>query len=507
MRLRTLLAGHALKFWGSIGHEAAANSGISDDGAPSVQRGHTSPAGSGGERRRLVPKSRPQLRELCVEHKSDGCEDKLIHLDPGSVTALLVMLAVVLMLAAYRSPGPSAAVLGFLMPMTAVPGVPYAVIVGARIALSLLLAARWRADIEPYSLIRIRGFLVPISALAALTGGFAVMRGDTVAGSTAAGMLESVIVAFLVVSRRSSYAGLAAGFIIGTSTNAVVALTYANSHVNGGGSLVARYIGFSASSTRVSYEYAVAILLIALAPRTSSGATFAIARLACAGLLLAGLAISGGRGGLLALAFALVLVSQSANRAARRARSLSVVLLLLAVGAVRAGVHVSLVDRLVGPSADQNDHLIGGITSGRSELAGQAFDAISSHPLSGTGLGPFLAQYGYTPHTSPEYFGVATGFVGFAIALAMALRIWFIAVRPRPAATRGMSIGIAILSVLAIRTVLEPTAPFVGMEDVTLLLVACRLVFDDSPRTNPDTPKLLEPTQRMAPSDRDLVVN
>lgn len=391
-----------------------------------------------------------------------------------AIAALAVPL-VLLVVTTHHSPGPAAAALGFLMPLTSVPGVHYAYIVAARLLLTLLIAARWSADtpsaVTPY----VRQILIPIGVLGALVGGLAVMRSDHTGISTAESMIESAIVASILARRSRILPGLAAGFVIGASASAIVALLQGSSGVGGGGGIVSRYIGLSSSSTRVSYEYAIALLIIVFV-KPRSGLVLSLPRICVAGLLSVALALSGGRGGLLALGVGLLVVSTSASPVARRARAVTLAFGGIVFGAVASGVKVPVLDRIVGSAGTSGGASVG-FSNGRSGLLSDAFGIISSHPFTGFGIDQFTTKFGVEPHAAVMFFGVAAGWVGFAIALALVLRVWMAALIPRRT-DRASALAIGILAVLAVRSVLEPTSPLVGVEEVSLVAVGFRLLYE-----------------------------
>lgn len=375
----------------------------------------------------------------------------------------------------HRSIGPAAFVLGFLMPLTAVPGLPYRYVVIARLVLTVVIFLRCPHDEPNLAVRQAQRLLLTVAALGLLVAGFAVFRADHGALSVAGSMIESVAVAWALVGRSNTIVALGAGFVGGASLSAGFAVYQWLHHVDGGGGIVARYVGLSSSSTRVAYEYALAIILVAVAARGKG--IFLFARGGLVALLLTALAVSGGRGGLVALALGLVVVSKAAGRAAQRARTALVILLITLVVVLEAGVKISVFDRILGSAGTLQGANVG-LTNGRSSLWTDAVGAIGDHPFSGMGIDSFTRKFGNMPHASPVYFGVAAGGVGLVLASLVVFQVWRLALRNFPTATRTASVAAGLLGVLAVRSVLEPTTPLVGMEEVSLLAICVRAVHD-----------------------------
>lgn len=391
---------------------------------------------------------------------------------------VLVLLVPVMFVAVltHRSSGPAAGLLGLLMPLTAVPGVPYNVIVVARFALCVVILMRWPADQPTPAIRQARQLLILIGILGLLVGGFSVSRSDHSTTSVALTMVESVVVAWILSDRLGVTTHLATGFVIGASASAVVSVYQWTHHIHGGDALVARYVGLSSSSTRIAYEYAIAFLIVALsAPRGAASSIFVRGGLSA--LLLAALAASGGRGGLLALGLGLVVVSKAVGRTARRARGTLILFIIVAVFVLEARGNISVVDRILGPAGTYRGANVG-VTNGRSSLWRGALSVLGDHPFSGIGIDNFIARYGDTPHAAPIFFGVAAGGVGFLIALVLVFQVWRLSLSTIATRTRATSLATGILAVLAVRSVLEPTAPLVGMEEVSLLAIMVRLIYE-----------------------------
>lgn len=391
------------------------------------------------------------------------------------VLILLVPVALVAVLT-HRSSGPAAGLLGLLMPLTSVPGVPYNVIVVARFALCIVILMRWPADQPTPAIRQARQILVLIGILGLLVGGFSVSRADHSTTSVALTMIESVIVAWILSGRSSVTTNLATGFVIGASASAVFSVYQWTHHIHGGDALVARYVGLSSSSTRIAYEYAIAFLIVALsAPRGAGSSIFVRGGLMA--LLLAALAASGGRGGLLALGLGLVVVSKAVGRTAQRARGTLIVFIIVAVVVLEARGNISVVDRILGPAGTYRGANVG-LSNGRSSLWRGALTVLGDHPLSGLGIDAFITRYGDTPHAAPIFFGVAAGGIGFILALILVFQVWRLSLSTLATRTRATSIATGILAVLAVRSVLEPTAPLVGMEEVSLFAIMVRLIYE-----------------------------
>lgn len=408
-----------------------------------------------------------------------GCKpDADYNLVRLMLTHDLVLLSIPLVafvVVTHKSTGPAAFILGFLMPLTAVPGLPYRYVVIARLLLTAVIFLRCRRDEPNLAVRQAQRMLLTIAALGMLVAGFAVFRSDHGALSVAGSMVESVAVAWVLVSRSGTLAPLGAGFVGGASLSAAFAVYQWLHHVDGGGGVVARYVGLSSSSTRVAYEYAIAIILVAVAARGKG--IFLFVRGGLVALLLTALAVSGGRGGLVALALGLLVVSKAVGRAAERARAALVILLIALVAVLEAGVKISVFDRILGTAGTLQGANVG-VTNGRASLWSDAVGAIGDHPFSGIGIDTFTAKFGNMPHASPVYFGVAAGGVGLVLASVVVFQVWRLALRNFPTAARAASVAAGLLGVLAVRSVLEPTTPLVGMEEVSLLAICIRAVHE-----------------------------
>lgn len=217
-----------------------------------------------------------------------------------------------------------------------------------------------------------------------------------------------------------------------------------------------RHTGLGSGATSVASELAVgAVILGVFAVEQRRGRVW---RMIAAVTCLAGVLLSGGRGGLaMVLAAGLWLLLRG------RLRPVAVVTTIafaLAAGGwlAQQGIALNTLERLTGATTQQY-----GFTTGRVDLNARALQVTFDGFLP-EGTTQFLLFNYSTPHFAPLTFGVAGGVPAFAIGLVLVLALFRELIRDRP------TVAVGILAALAAYTLVEPLGPFVGLSSVTLLL-------------------------------------
>ncbi|WP_162794592.1 O-antigen ligase family protein [Nocardioides houyundeii] len=214
-----------------------------------------------------------------------------------------------------------------------------------------------------------------------------------------------------------------------------------------------RYVGFGANAPLVSFELAVAFVLAFLVPRM-------IPRVFAMTLILMGLLVCGGRGGLVALSVALVVVLLLSKRYRKSVIGLGVIGLFGGVYLSSSSLSLSTLERFIAPGATSAD-----VTSGRGSLLQASLTEFLNNPFTGTGLESFSNLYGTTPHMALLSFGVAGGVIPALcvalVTLALARSAWI--------RRNEVSPIIALVSVFLVWILLEPTGPLVGLLGLLLL--------------------------------------
>lgn len=300
-----------------------------------------------------------------------------------------------------------------------------------------------------------------MGALIAISG---KMGGDETAWAFGYTASISAVAAWFVVSRKMDLIHVYAGFLFGATLSAG-AICFQAIGIDGLAPQrdvgFSRAAGLSTSAVLVSFELAIAIVfgVYLLRRPTKHRLIVTLAIVVC----LAGLLISGGRGGLAGLALALLL--------AARWRRLGIKALLFglsAIGAVlwfagKSGFALNTFERLESAGAGTD------ITSGRANALPLAWDAALREPFAGIGLSDFVAQHGVLPHVSPLTMAVAGGAVPGVIAFWLVSRTFWMSV-----ARRVHEPVFLLGGVVTAWNLLEPNGTLAGLTGVTLQLMVAR---------------------------------
>jgi len=308
---------------------------------------------------------------------------------------------------------------------------------------------------------------IVLGAVGVIVGFIGLIRPESEAATTGLVMILGSVISYSVLSRSTEPWTLLNGYLAGTALSAIVLVlagfgyqTITPLEFAG----YARLSGLSPSATLVTYQMALGVVIAgaALGRKTMRPAYALIGLLSLFALLL-----SGGRGGIVALALVAVVAVRW-----RWIRPRYVVLGTIAVGGLLAyalsqGIALNTLDRLTEQTTG---------SEARTGLFEGALHAIASDPIIGIGYGAFEAAYGALPHVALQTFfiigGVACGLPIIWVFLVLLRRV--AAVDPRPFGPSGYA-GHMMVAVLIAPVFLEPTGPFVGAAFVTLLLLALSL--------------------------------
>lgn len=309
----------------------------------------------------------------------------------------------------------------------------------------------------------------PLLVVAIFVLALGLTRPDSSAVSIGVTMLLSIVVAWAVLARLDNPWPLLNGYLVGLMLSAAVmfltaaGITVLTPQVDAG---FFRLAGLSPSATLVTYQMALGVVIAwAATGRGESGTWY---RLVLVVSLLA-VILSGGRGGVAALAMALVVSIRWGWFRPIHAVALGIVGWFVISQASAFGLVVNTLERFTSASASN-------LPDGRFALFDNAIESVASHPLTGQGLPDFESTYGGGPHFAILSFSVAGGLLcGLLILWVMLIlvrRLGFLS--PKPYGLAGKA-GHLMLAVLIATSILEPTGPFVGAEFVTMLLLSVGL--------------------------------
>ena len=347
--------------------------------------------------------------------------------------------------------------LGLIMPIDTIAGIPAAVMDVARYGLAgLILVAAHRSRREhqsPPIFVLAGGLLIACGVLSCVK---AVVLGGSLLSATTA--LLSALVAFLFVRERLHLRALMAGFVFGCAWSALDIILQSSGLPFLGYASVDdfRYAGFSFSSTHVAPLLAVAICLVLTSWLWTRRRL--VVRTVLLAVLGTGLFMSQGRVGVVGLLVALVVLAYSL--ASRRPA--------WAFGPVLVGVPVlyftgawsSLLDFMMRTDSPQT----GEVTSGRAYLNAVAWDAF----WQGGGIGVDPSQsYLYYPHMAPLTFALNLGPFGlFAVTCLCLLLAWVVLFGWQTPQVFRMIASVALVTAL-----IEPLGFFVGFTGAVLVLL------------------------------------
>lgn len=383
----------------------------------------------------------------------------------------ITIAASALLSAAFLKPQQCAVVLGILLPIDVLGSVNPVVLDIIRYGLAGVLVFRTQAR-PGNAPLRLSNYVVACLIIVALAPALrsAYLEGTLSASSSLVGA-ASVLVGLMIAKRPTLIPYLLSGFVLGSSFSAldIVAQFLGLPYLGLPTQLGWRYPGLSFSSTNTAPFLACAIVLL-LRPIGSAHRHLrhpplltdfyraTTLRAALALVLTVGLVLSGGRGGIGGL-------------------SLAVFLLIFLGYLKRPAITPFIMAAFVGLSVTQIDRILGylnreggrtqGFSSGRYELNGQAWRAITESPL--WGVPPPLSE-NLRPHTPILSFGVSAGILGLLIGVALVAVVARVALcptrNPRPATTSARLVCCVIL----VTSLLEPVGFFVGFTKAVILI-------------------------------------
>ena len=312
-----------------------------------------------------------------------------------------------------------------------------------------------------------RRIAVILAAVGALVGAIGLLRPEAQAATTGLTMVLGSVISWIVLTRITQPWALLNGYLAGTALSAIVLVLAGFGYptvtpLDFAG--YARLSGLSPSATLVTYQMALGVVVaMAAVGRKSARPAYVLLGL----LSLFALLLSGGRGGIVALALvALVAVRWRWIRPVPAILGAAAVAGLVA-WAVNEGVALNTLDRLTEETAGSD---------ARTGLFAGAMQTIVENPIVGTGFAAFEASYGALPHIALQTFFILGGIAcGIPILWVFFLLVRRLAVvNPRPFGHDGFA-GHMILAVFMATVFLEPTGPFVGAAFVTLLLLGVSL--------------------------------
>lgn len=298
--------------------------------------------------------------------------------------------------------------LGVIMPINVVQGIPPVALDILRYGLALLILYLLRSHRKPSKSVNL---LELVASLLILSGGLFLLKSVLYGGGLIASLVSiiSPVVGYLLARKRIHHRFILIGFTFGSALSAldiilqVLGLPFVGMPTAHG----FRYSGFSFSSTAVAPLLAIALCVV-LCPWVWHQKRL-ILRIILAILLVSGLFLSNGRVGALGLMIALIiyLVRQFARYPVR-------ILLLLVVGGW-VGAVLGLSQPLLNFFTRANVSGVDDITSGRGELNVAAWEAFWRGGL----LGIPPAEYeNFNPHIALLSFGLNVGPFGL-IALGI----------------------------------------------------------------------------------------
>lgn len=361
-----------------------------------------------------------------------------------------------------------AVALGFLLPIDVFAGVDSLVLDLLRYGLAGLLIARsleksvqvtqLNAVARATAACLVGVFSIGLFKLALTTGSGGISSVPVVG-------LVSVIIATYLAKDIALRRSLLAGFVVGALANAidihlqVFGLPFFGTESAWG----TRYAGLTFSSTNTAPFLALALVLTIMPPLweranpSSKNAGNLALRMIAAVILASGLLMSGGRGGVLGFAVAiLVLVANSV----RNNHLLTGAFLIL----VPAGIIIFREDisRYISRDGRSLD-----ITSGRAERNSAAWEVLSQNWISGI---PFKEAGGFNPHTPILLFGLQFGIVGFLAAILVTSFLLYAVLAG--AGKNGTHLLMSMMAaIMLVTALLEPLGFYVGLAKTTLLLI------------------------------------
>ncbi|MCT2089342.1 hypothetical protein M3D92_08565 [Micrococcus terreus] len=301
------------------------------------------------------------------------------------------------------------------------------------------------------------GVLLCLYNVALLLRGLYADQGSVMSQATIG--IVSVLVAILATRNWRINRAILAGFLAGATLSAtdillqVAGLPYLGTPTEWG----TRYPGLSFTSTNTAPFLALALVLVISSHLWTSRPAVRMSRILLFVILFAGLALSGGRGGL--GGFILALTVFLMFRFSRQP--------ILAVITSAAGLVVvvtrwdQLMDFLTRGGTSS------GFTTGRDELNAQAWSAFLDSPILGVEL---VSRAGYNPHTPILSFALDIGLAGLLVGIAGVFALLLRMARPIRRGPAG-EVLCMMAAVMVVTALLEPVGFFVGFTKACLLMI------------------------------------
>jgi hypothetical protein len=365
-------------------------------------------------------------------------------------------------------------VLGILLPIYAVGPANGTSLDLARYALGLLAISKVWDKREVGRNSTGRWFRDSIFAVAALWLCYQLIKGGPVTPPIV--MMLSVAMAFPFSEWIAFRLGVLKGFALGGSLSGLFAIGQYLGVLPGADDVYGlRFSGLSSTSTLFGFELCCALAILIHGGLWSGHFGARALRVCGIGVCLGALLVSGSRGALLVVVGAL-LVPMWASIFRRPIALISVG--ALTIWAWSSGlldsVTFNTIDRLM--SGGGGGGLIAGLEETRAVRNGAAWSEIVKSPWSGVDPNLVARNDLLNPHFFPLVLGLDMGIVGIAAGCFLILVLgatWCAGTSNRdPMATLGRSlvlIGIAY-------SFFEPTGVFVGLERVSLMLIAVAIM-------------------------------
>ncbi|TFC93391.1 O-antigen ligase [Cryobacterium sp. TMT3-29-2] len=386
---------------------------------------------------------------------------------PTSIGLVAVAAIATIMVAVVLPLGALIGLWGALLPVWSVSSLDPMVFDAARLAVAIMIMVKSGREHANLWTPAVRRVAVPLGASAIGLVVFGIVSGESGTVNLGVTMLLGLIVGWMVLSRLTNPWALMNGYLVGVTLSGVVLIlagfgySTITPQTNGG---FLRLTGLSPSATLVTYQLAIgAVVAWASIHKGARSGRFVVALMVC----LVAMGLSGGRGGVVALGLALLVGARWGWVRAVPAAAIALVGWIAVTLAENAGITFNTLQRFTS-SGDGGD-----LTTGRARLFQDSLDSILTHPVLGSGLSQFEAEYGPAPHVALLTFFVAGGLL---CGLPVLWAFWCIARRcltisPKQFGAAGKAAHL-ILAVSIASAFLEPNGPFVGIAWTTILLLA-----------------------------------
>lgn len=375
-------------------------------------------------------------------------------------------------------------VVGVVLPIDHLTGVPHVVIDAVRYAGTLGVIALTPAGISAPAR-RIAHRLIGLVVVLALVRiAFSLGHRDWPAISYTAVMIVGGAIALLVAYRPVLHRPVVAGWLVGITLSAVVALMQALSlptlrqpeFDND------RFPGLTNLTMGFTWQMAYAFILwmYVVAVTTDRPRARVLAGLAAVACMVA-LLVNGAQGGLVGLVagfLAAVWVFRRHLTWQRIRVPLTIVVGAVAVAAVAftlGWLELATVDGLTGAGDYENE-------KARWTVFKAAWREMAEHPLVGLGRTTFIDRYSISPHNLALDSGVIGGITGLAAGVALfgyTFTQWFRGPRDRRPETITAYV---LLAALLSSFFTETQGPFIGLARITIMTIAVLTVTGHLPR-------------------------